>query len=102
MGLAADLSVVRTTGEPSVSNIARGWAFGIAAVVTEIVGWVMLLGQHQGLGVVLILAGPILWGGVPGVADTKPSSPRLMLGLGELRGRVQGWDSAKGQDKSKR
>jgi hypothetical protein len=77
-----------------MTDRGREKAFGVAAVVTEIIGWIVLIhGSHVIFGVALILAGGLLWIGVPAVADTRPGRGVISLGLQGIRERVQSWDS---------
>lgn len=71
----------------------RATAFGAAALAAEILGWILLLGgTHIALGLASIIIGTFLWGGMPAVADTRLGRGSL-LGLQDIRDRVQGWES---------
>ena len=77
-----------------MTDATREKAFGVAAVTAEILGWIALLGtSHVALGLILIVGGTLLWGNVPAVADTRPGRGFIVLGLQNIRDRVQGWDS---------
>jgi hypothetical protein len=80
-----------------VTHAARARAFGAAAIVTELAGWAVLVSgsgaPRIALGLLLVLAGVLLWAGVPAVSDTRAGPGVLSLGLKDIRRRVQGWDT---------